>query len=121
MPKSYFLPADEAGKRTWLNNFAAKLPTYAAIVGVTSEEVAQEAADAVFFDFVCDAHNQHMCTSQDWTAYKKQAAHGSTLGGIPVTPDLGTPPPAVPPNIFGRASALAARIKKHPSSASSRR
>jgi hypothetical protein len=31
-----------------------------------------------------------------------------------VTPTPGTPPPTVPPDIFGRATKLAVRIKKHP-------
>ncbi len=115
MSKAYFLPRDEAGKRKWLKNFAAKLPTYAATVGVTPAEVTQETADDVFFNFVCDAHAAHTNTTHDWTAYKQQAAHGDNLGDIPVTPTPGTPPPVVPPDIFGRATALAARIKKHPS------
>lgn len=33
---------------------------------------------------------------------------------MPAAPALGTPPAAVPPGIFARASALAARLKKHP-------
>ncbi len=36
------------------------------------------------------------------------------MGVLPTTPALPAAPPAVPPNIFGRNSALAARIKKHP-------
>jgi hypothetical protein len=68
MPKSYFIPADEPGKRTWLNNYAAKLPTYAATVGVTPAEVTQTTADAAYFSFVVDAHNQHTKTTRDWTA-----------------------------------------------------
>jgi hypothetical protein len=114
MPKSYFLPKDEAGKRDWLNNFAGKLPTYAATVGVTPAEVTQEAADALFFTYVCNMHHLHTQTTHDWTAYKHQAAHGDNLGDIPVTPDPGTPPATVPPDIFGRAVKLAVRIKKHP-------
>jgi hypothetical protein len=114
MPKSYFLPKNEPGKRAWLQNFAAKLPTYAATVGVTPAEVAQEAADDVFFNYVCDAHAAHTNTTHDWTAYKHQAAHGDNLGDIPVTPTPGTPPPLVPPDIFGRATMLAVRIKNHP-------
>jgi hypothetical protein len=114
MPKAYFLPHDEPGRRKWLKNFSGKLPTYAAIVGVTAEEVAQVTADDLFFDYVCNAHSQHTKTTRDWTAYKNQAAHGDNLGDIPVTPTPGTPPPVVPPDIFGRETALAVRIKKHP-------
>ena len=114
MPKSYFLPPSESGKRAWLKNFAGKLPTYAATVGVTPAEVTQVAADDLFFGFVCDSHMQHTKTTHDWTAYKQQAAHGDNLGDIPVTPVPGTPPPVVPPDIFGRNTKLAVRIKKHP-------
>ena len=114
MPKSYFLPNNEPGKRDWLNNFSGKLPTYAATVGVTPAEVTQETADALFFTYVCNMHYLHTQTTRDWTAYKHQAAHGDNLGDIPVTPDPGTPPPTVPPDIFGRAAKLAVRIKKHP-------
>jgi len=114
MSKSPFLPKDEPGKRKWLTNFSAKLPTYAATVGVTATEFTQAAADAAFFNYICDAHNQHTKTTRDWTAFKQAAASGSALGTLPTTPALPAAPPAVPPNIFGRNSALAARIKKHP-------
>ncbi len=84
--KAPFLPKDEPGKRKWLTNFAAKLPTYAPTVGVTAGEVAQAAADSVFFGYVCDAHEQHTKTTRDWTAYKHAAAQGDALGNIPVRP-----------------------------------
>jgi hypothetical protein len=114
MAKSYFIPADEPGKRSWLTNFAAKLPTYAGTVGVTAAEVAQTTADAAYFFFVCGAHNQHTKTTRDWTAYKTALRNGTTIGAMPTTPALGVPPPAVPAGVFSRVSALAARIKKHP-------
>ena len=114
MPKSYFLPHDEYGKRVWLNNFSGKLATYAATVGVTPEEVTQEAADALFFEYVCNMHHLHTQTTRDWTTYKHQAAHGDALGDLPTTPDPGKPPSTVPPDIFGRASTLGVRIKNHP-------
>jgi hypothetical protein len=115
MSKAPYLPKDEPGKRKWLTNWAAKLPTYAATVGVTAAEVTQAAADSAFFNYVCDAHAQHTKTTRDWTAYKHAAAHGDALGNLPTTPALGTAPATVPPDIFGRNCALAGRIKKHPS------
>ena len=51
MAKAPFLPKDEPGKRKWLTNYAAKLPTYAPTVGVTPAEVAQAAADSAFFNY----------------------------------------------------------------------
>jgi hypothetical protein len=59
-------------------------------------------------------HHKHTQTTRDWTAYKNQAAHGDNLGDIPVTPDPGTPPPAMQTDIFGRNAAQAVRIKKQP-------
>jgi hypothetical protein len=114
MAKSYFLPKDEPGKRAFLNNFAAKLPTYAATVGVTPAEVAQTTDDDAYFDFVCGAHLQHTNTTREWTAYKTALRSGTAIGAMPTTPALGVPPTAVPAGIFTRVSALAARIKKHP-------
>jgi hypothetical protein len=114
MAKSYFLPADEPGKLQWLNNFAAKLPTYGATVGVQTSELGQTNADAAYFAFVVNAHDQHTKTTRDWTAYKTALRSGTTVGAMPTTPALGIPPTAVPAGIFTRASALAARIKKHP-------
>jgi hypothetical protein len=114
MAKDAFLPRTEPGKRKWLTNFSAKLATYAATVGVTPAEVTQAAADSLFFNYVCDAHDQHSKTTRDWTAFKNAAAGGNAMGVLPTTPALPPAPPAVPPNIFGRNSALAARIKKHP-------
>ncbi len=112
--KAPFLPHNAAGRRAWLQNFSGKLPKYSATVGVTDEEVTQTAADYVFFDYVCNAHQQHAKTTTDWTRYKNAAATGTVLGDLPTTPVLGTPPAAVPPGIFRRAAMLAARIKKHP-------
>lgn len=114
MSKAPYLPKDEPGKRKWLTNYAAKLPTYAATVGVTPAEVTQAAADSLFFNYVCDAHAQHTKTTRDWTAYKAAAASGTALGNLPSTPALPPAPPAVPPGIFPRNCAMAARIKKHP-------
>jgi hypothetical protein len=114
MAKTSFMPKDESGRRVWLGNFSAKLPTDGPTVGVTADEITQTAADYLYFGYVCDARNQHTKTTHDWTAYKTALSKGTALGDMPTTPALGAPPPAVPPGIFTRASALAARIKKHP-------
>jgi uncharacterized protein YaiE (UPF0345 family) len=114
MAKGPFIPKDENGKLKWLNNYAAKLPTYATTVGVTAAEVTQTTADAAYFAFVVGAHNQHTKTTRDWTAYKTALRSGTVIGAMPTTPALGVPPAAVPAGIFNRVSAMAARIKKHP-------
>jgi len=114
MAKAYYLPADDGGKLLWLSNFSAKLGTYAATVGVAPTEVNREKADYVFFSYVCDARNKFNQFAQDLTAYKNAARSGGTLGAMPVAPVLGAAPALVSADIFGRATTLAARIKKHP-------
>ena len=115
MPKAFFIPSDDLGKCTWLSNFAAKLPTHADLVAVTPAEVAQVAADNVFFAYVCNAQNKFKKYTQDWTAYKNAARSGPTLGNLPTAPVLGAAPAPVPADIFGRAALLGTRIKKHSS------
>ena len=53
----------------------------------------------------------HTQKALDWTAYKNNARNGDTLGAMPAA--LAALPAAVLANLFGRVSALAARIKKH--------
>ncbi len=43
MSKAYYIPSKDADKRSWLNNFAAKLPNYAATVGVAAAELSKPA------------------------------------------------------------------------------
>jgi hypothetical protein len=117
MPKSHYLPNDDNGKAAWLNNLSGKLPTYQAALGLTAADAASITADAAFFTYALNAQNEVAAYSQEWTAYKNSARNGSdsALGAIPVAPVLPTPAPAlVAPGIFGRATALVARIKTAP-------
>ena len=114
MPKSYYLPSDDAGKGAWLNNLSAKLPSYSAALGLTAADTASVTADAAFFSYLLAAQAQVAAYSQQWTAYKNAARNGTALGILPVAPSLGVAPAAVAPNIFGRATALVARIKTAP-------
>lgn len=114
MAKIYYLPTDDIGKLRWLSNFSSKIGIYASTLGVTTQEVNGMLADYAFFWYVCDAKNQYSHFVQNLTAYKNAARSGDTLGAVPVAPTLGAAPPLVSADIFGRATALAARIKKHP-------
>jgi hypothetical protein len=116
MPKTYYLPSDDNGKASWLNNLAAKLPTYQAALGLTPADVASVTTDAAFFDYVLKAQTQVAAYSQQWTAYKNAARSGSdpALGLAPIAPNLGVAPAEVAPGIIGRATALVARIKPAP-------
>ena len=115
MAKSRYLPNDDAGKCSWLSNFAQKLSGYAAVLGLTGPEVAAVTADCAFFTYVCDAKNQYDNKARDWTAYKNIARGGpAPLGAMPAAPTLGTAPAMVTANIFGRITALVARLKTQP-------
>ena len=116
MAKAYYLPSDDAGKAAWLNNLAAKLPSYQAALGLTAGDVASVTADAAFFTYGLACTAQVSAYSQQWTAYKNSARNGNapTLGPEPIAPIFGVAPAAVAPGIFGRATALVARIKVAP-------
>jgi len=114
MPKTYYVPADDPGKCTWLNNFAMKLPTYSSTLGVTPAEETSVADDNAFWLYVCDARNQFNQFGKDWTAYKNGARSGPSLGDMPTPQSLPGAPTMVEANIFGRITTLVARIKKHP-------
>jgi hypothetical protein len=116
MPKSYYIPSDDAGKSIWLNNLAAKLPSYFAALGLTAADAASVNADALFFAFCLNSAGQVSAYSQQWTVYKNTVRSGPVpaLGAMPAAPVFGVIPPAVAPNIFGRTAALIARIKVAP-------
>ncbi|HZF02237.1 MAG TPA: hypothetical protein VE344_10115 [Methylomirabilota bacterium] len=116
MPKSYYLPSDDAGRLTWLNNFSAKLPVYSAPLGLLAADTASVQADAAFFNYAFGAQQQIAAYAQQWTAYKNAARDGSgpSLGAAPAAPALGVAPTAVAPGIIGRVKALVARIKVAP-------
>ena len=99
MSKAYYLPADDDGKGSWLDNLSVKLPSYQLALGLTPEDVTSLAADAAYFAFALKAQTRVSTYSQQWTAYKNAARNGTgtTLGLMPVAPNLGTPPRASGP------------------------
>ncbi len=116
MSKSYYLPADDAGKNVWLTNFNTKLPSYVTALGLSTLDMASVAADAAFFNYVFNVQQQTVDYSQQWTSYKNAARDGRTasLGAFPVVIGFGTVPAMVAPGIFNRITALVGRIKKQP-------
>jgi hypothetical protein len=116
MAKSHYLPSDDAGKGAWLNNLAAKLPSYQAALGLTAADVTSATNDAAFFTYALNAQTQIAAYAQQWTTYKNSARNGAdpALGLAPVAPNLGTAPTAVAPGIVQRATALTARMKVAP-------
>lgn len=116
MPKSFWLPKDDAGKADWLTHFAAELPKHNATIGVTTGEVTATAKDADYFAYIFAAQQAYAAAAEQWTAYKNKARDGTApaMGDLPSPPTLGDAPDTVAPGIFKRATLLVARFKKHP-------
>jgi hypothetical protein len=116
MPKSYYLPSDDAGRLAWMNNFSAKLPSYSVALGLAAGDVTSVTNDVAFFAYALNAQQQVAAYAQQWTTYKNAVRDGSApaLGLAPVAPVLGVAPTAVAPGIISRVKAMVARIKPAP-------
>ena len=116
MPKSFWMPTDDPGKRDWLIHFAGEIPAHAATIGVIPAEVTSVQNDAAYFDYLLRSQTAYSDAAQQWTAFKNKARNGTgtTMGPLPTAPTLGAAPDAVLPGIFTRLAALVARVKKHP-------
>lgn len=110
-----YLPREDNEKSIWLDNFATKLPNYAAKYGITNDEVRDTEAGGSFFTSLLKHKNQVEEYSKKLTAYKNEFRDGSETGNESLLP---TPPianfnPPVKNGIFKRATNLANRIKGH--------
>lgn len=113
MTKQFYLPRADEDKATWLNNFAAKLPLFAAKYSILSEEIMDIQQGAIYFNELLNFRNQHEAFQSAITAYKNAIRDGLKNGGtlqplsMPMT-HLSMP---VAPGVFVRAKAIANRIK----------
>lgn len=118
MRTSSFIPTSDSDKVVWLNNFATKLGTYAANVGVTAAEVTATQKDASLYQYIINLLEVYRQTLKNLTGYKTQVKHAidqqHISATIPSLPTLATPPPSVPEGVFDRAGKLAVRIKASP-------
>ena len=116
MSKSYYLPSDDAGKLAWHTNLTVKLPSYKTVLNLSDADIASLQADNAFWAFVLNANNQVAAYAKQWTAYKNTARSGgdTSLAILPVAPNFSGAPAPVAPDIFGRATALVARIRTAP-------
>jgi hypothetical protein len=114
--KGPFIPDGDAAKADMADNFALKLPGYAAILGVTPAEVTSVANDAAMFNYTMDAQEAFKTHKQNVSNYKNALRDGpdSAPGAFPVAPPLAPAPALVNDGIFTRISNLAVRMKRHP-------
>jgi hypothetical protein len=92
------------------------LPAYAAVLGLTPDQVAAQAADAVAFDYWVKSMNIMHQDSQQFTAWKDLLRDGGTppSDGAPGAPVLPASVPAVAPGIEARHRALIQTCYNHP-------
>lgn len=95
-----------------LKNFAAKISTYSAALGLTAAEESSVKADALAFDYVITNQLAMQTFAQNYTAFKNLLRKGGepALGALPVAPAAGAPPAMPLPNIENRFRNLLQRI-----------
>ncbi|MCX8470470.1 MAG: hypothetical protein ORN55_01705 [Chitinophagaceae bacterium] len=116
MKSNYFIPQDESGKLTLLDNFSSKLPTYNVKYGITAAEVTDMRDSNAYYRYWTFYKSQYEEYVKKLTAFKNElrnAPLGSAVASPPVPPTVGVAPAAVSPGIFKRLQSLAARIKNH--------
>ena len=114
MNRKGYLPVSDADKVIWLNNFATKIQTYAANLGVTAAEVTSIKNDAAYFSYVENLLEASKQTTNNIVHYRnllKTPKLQQHLGALPVMPNIGASPVAVSEGILERVSRVIARIK----------
>lgn len=115
MAKNYYLPRSDEDKGKWLNNYAFKLPNYAAKYSITSEEVADMQNSSLVFEVILQYKNQLTAYVSAFVDFKNIVRDGSNNNAplnIPTLPAF-MHPASIVPGIFARATAIANRIKSH--------
>jgi hypothetical protein len=111
--KSY-LPSTDADRVIWLNNFSAKIGTYASVAGITPAEVTSVRNDAAFYSYIENMVESYKQVTKNVVGYKSQLKHAVAqehIGVIPPLPTFGPAPTTVPEGIFDRVIKIVARIK----------
>jgi hypothetical protein len=115
MSKTSYLPAPDGDRVIWMNNFTAKIGTYAASVGITAAEVTAVQKDAAMYQYIVNLQEVYKQTLQNVINYKrllkKANAQQHLSAVLPALPALATAPAPVPEGVFDRISNLVKRIK----------
>lgn len=113
-----YLPADDFGKLGFMHNYASKLPTYAALFGISASALQQVIDDATNFDLGLKAVSAFQSFSKTVVSFKNFLRDGTTNATEIVNPPEEPAMPAftatVMGNIFGRWAKQIQTIKAHP-------
>ncbi|HEX7412562.1 MAG TPA: hypothetical protein VF411_00860, partial [Bacteroidia bacterium] len=118
MSTYYYLPDDDNGRTTWLNNFAAKIGGYAADLGIDPADVTQIENDALDWEATISFVVAEKSYNKAVVSYKnmlgKGNKEGSAIGVFPAEPAMPIFTSTVKENIFGRVTLLVKNIKSKP-------
>lgn len=110
-----YIKKDDKSFSRQLTAFAEAIDDYATLYGLTVEETDSVKADAKFLAYVLNNLDNVNSFKKSLTSLKKTSRRGYKNVNVeslyPELIDLGTPPPAVKPNIQARFSELTKRIK----------
>jgi len=116
-PKKFYLPNDDEGKVLWLNNFAAKFPSYAIPFGFVAADVTSVNNDRNMWSYLVNIIEQNKADMKEFTQYKI-ILRGGPVGTPTDTFPVFTPGAAVPTlvaaDIFGRIGKMVQIIKSKP-------
>jgi len=115
MPNNTAIPRDDAGKLTLLQHLNGSLPSYAAILEVSADDLAQLKAGLDGFDYCLKAQDSANNYSSALFAFKRVLRDGpkDAVINAPTLPVLPITPTAFYPDVFGFLGALITRIKRH--------
>jgi hypothetical protein len=113
MAKSNYLDQSDDGFAHQLTTFMNAIGAYAATLGVGTAQVATQAADALYFNYVLSVQELMTNSAKQWTAWKTLQRMGGSVPptGAPVAPTVPATPPVVAPGIEARFRALVKQIK----------
>jgi hypothetical protein len=114
---SEYLPRVESQLVVWYINFAAKLATHGALVGVSAGEITLAGTYSTMLQRVVNGRQVKKTDAEEWTAYKDLIIYGSHTAPEPTEPTSGTITPAapdpIPVGVIEWTRMLVERIKNH--------
>jgi hypothetical protein len=115
MPAQRYFPQSEAERIVWLNQYAAKLPAYAAPLGLSQPEADDTLADIKYYVWIL--HTWYPATQQDAlqaTQVKTTIASGDGQAAYAPPPptQFNDMPPPRPPGVLNR---LFNQVQRKPS------
>ena len=113
MPKANYIQSNDDAFLAQQITFRNAIPAHAAVLGVTDPQIAAQAADVAYFDYVLQCQKVMQNGAQQWTAWKDLTRNGGTPppAGAPGAPTLPAAVAPVVPGIEARFRLLVKQIK----------